>query len=161
GDGLFPSPKEIKMSCSCPDWAGMCKHVAATMYGVGARLDASPELLFTLRAVDHLELIGHAVAEENLNRTLDAAQGGLAGSDLGAIFGIDLDSSEAKPKKRSGGKKPAAKVAAAERPGQPPKTRRGKRAAATAAAGMGDAAVPLARGKSVSRRRSSAPKPAA
>ena len=46
-DGLFPAPREIKMSCSCPDWAGMCKHVAATLYGVGARLDAQPDLLFT------------------------------------------------------------------------------------------------------------------
>ena len=50
--GLFPSPKDIKLSCSCPDWADMCKHVAAVLYGVGARLDASPELLFTLRGLD-------------------------------------------------------------------------------------------------------------
>src|SRR5688572_11664241 len=54
-DGLFPQPKEIKMRCSCPDWAGLCKHVAATLYGVGARLDAAPELLFALRGVDHME----------------------------------------------------------------------------------------------------------
>ena len=58
--GLFPSPKEIAMSCTCPDWAGMCKHVAATLYGVGSRLDRQPDLLFTLRRVDHLELIAHA-----------------------------------------------------------------------------------------------------
>src|SRR6516165_9376112 len=44
--GLFPAPREIEMSCSCPDWAGMCKHVAATLYGVGARLDSAPDLLF-------------------------------------------------------------------------------------------------------------------
>src|SRR5665647_3955327 len=50
--GLFPSPKEIKLSCSCPDWAEMCKHVAAVLYGVGARLDQQPELLFRLRAVN-------------------------------------------------------------------------------------------------------------
>ena len=50
GKGLFPTPEEIKLSCSCPDWADMCKHVAAVLYGVGARLDASPELLFILRA---------------------------------------------------------------------------------------------------------------
>ena len=42
GDGLFPSPREIKMTCSCPDWAGMCKHVAAVLYGAGARLDIAP-----------------------------------------------------------------------------------------------------------------------
>ena len=57
GEGLFPKPAEIKMKCSCPDWAGMCKHVAAVMYGVGARLDNQPELLFLLREIDHLELI--------------------------------------------------------------------------------------------------------
>src|SRR5207302_1183989 len=50
--GLFPSPKEIKLSCSCPDWADMCKHVAAVLYGVGARLDQQPELLFRLNNVD-------------------------------------------------------------------------------------------------------------
>src|SRR6266567_3969458 len=58
--GLFPAPKEIEMACSCPDWAGMCKHVAATLYGVGSRLDYQPELLFKLRGVDHMELIAQA-----------------------------------------------------------------------------------------------------
>ena len=59
--GLFPKPKEIKMRCSCPDYAGMCKHLAAVMYGVGNRLDSSPELLFVLRGVDHRELIEQAI----------------------------------------------------------------------------------------------------
>jgi uncharacterized Zn finger protein len=90
--GLFPKPSEIKMNCSCPDWAGLCKHVAAVMYGVGARLDLSPELLFTLRAVDHLELIGQAVAADNLDKTLGADEtSALAGSDLGELFGIEID----------------------------------------------------------------------
>jgi uncharacterized Zn finger protein len=90
--GLFPQPAEIEMDCSCPDWAGMCKHVAAVLYGVGARLDTAPELLFTLRAVDHLELIGQAVAAENLDRTLGNGQSdALAGSDLGELFGIEID----------------------------------------------------------------------
>jgi uncharacterized Zn finger protein len=56
-DGLFPSPKEIKYHCTCPDYAGMCKHIAAVVYGIGARLDERPELLFVLRGVDHEELI--------------------------------------------------------------------------------------------------------
>ena len=60
-EGLFPKPKEIKMRCSCPDYAGMCKHLAAVMYGVGNRLDSSPELLFELRGVDHQELIEQAI----------------------------------------------------------------------------------------------------
>lgn len=90
--GLFPPPKEIAMKCTCPDWAYMCKHVAATLYGVGARLDNAPELLFTLRDVDHLELISQAVAADNLNEALEGrTEAALAKSDLGQIFGIDLD----------------------------------------------------------------------
>ena len=60
GDGLFPAPGEIKLSCSCPDWADMCKHVAAVLYGVGARLDEQPQLLFVLRGADEAELIAGA-----------------------------------------------------------------------------------------------------
>src|ERR1700678_4431858 len=79
-------------TCSCPDWAGMCKHVAATLYGVGARLDTAPELLFTLRDVDHLDLISQAVAAENLEEALQGkSAGSLGGADLGEIFGIDID----------------------------------------------------------------------
>ena len=91
-DGLFPAPREIQLSCSCPDWAGMCKHVAAVMYGVGARLDRQPELLFVLRGVDEKELI--AQAGKSIPR---AAKGTAAGAkvlrgseDLGDLFGIDM-----------------------------------------------------------------------
>ena len=58
--GLFPSPEEIKLDCSCPDWATMCKHVAAVLYGIGARLDEKPELLFHMRRVDEKALIARA-----------------------------------------------------------------------------------------------------
>ena len=51
-DGLFPAPKEISFNCSCPDWAVMCKHVAAALYGVGARLDEDPMMFFSLRGID-------------------------------------------------------------------------------------------------------------
>jgi uncharacterized Zn finger protein len=47
GTGLFPSPREIRFSCSCPDSAAMCKHIAATLYGIGARLDVEPHLYVT------------------------------------------------------------------------------------------------------------------
>lgn len=67
--GLFPSPKEIKMECSCPDWADLCKHLAATLYGVGARLDHNPELLFLLRGVDPSNLISRASAAEAVRQT--------------------------------------------------------------------------------------------
>jgi uncharacterized Zn finger protein len=90
-DGLFPRPAEIEIKCSCPDWAYLCKHAAAVLYGVGARLDTAPEMLFTLRNVDHLELVGQAVSAESLDKTLSAGSPGLADADLGEVFGIDLD----------------------------------------------------------------------
>ena len=91
--GLFPHPTEIDMDCSCPDYARVCKHIAAVIYGVGVRLDVSPEMLFTLRSVDHSELISQAVAAENLDQSLTSASNALAGSDLGELFGIDLATS--------------------------------------------------------------------
>ena len=72
--GLFPSPDEIKLSCSCPDWADMCKHVAAVLYGIGARLDQQPELLFRLHKVDEKELIAEGrKATSHWRRTAPAA----------------------------------------------------------------------------------------
>lgn len=93
--GLFPQPKEIKMKCSCPDWAVLCKHVAAVLYGVGARLDQEPQLLFVLRGVDHAELVSQAVSDGNLDTALRGTDQALAGEDLGAMFGIELDSAGA------------------------------------------------------------------
>jgi len=88
--GLFPAPREMTMSCSCPDWAGMCKHVAASLYGVGARLDEEPELLFVLRGVDPLELFDAAGSV-----TLEVAAPQLETDDLSAIFGIEIDTAAA------------------------------------------------------------------
>ncbi len=89
-NGLFPKPSEIKLACDCPDWAEMCKHIAAVLYGVGARLDHQPELLFLLRNVDHEELIS---AELDI-QTATAAKGKrrrLAGADLSDVFGVDME----------------------------------------------------------------------
>tara|TARA_B110000503_G_scaffold23800_1_gene37283 strand:- start:101 stop:1093 length:993 start_codon:yes stop_codon:yes gene_type:complete len=88
--GLFPTPSEIKLACDCPDWADMCKHVAAVLYGVGARLDYQPELLFLLRDVDHEELI---IAELDIqSATLkEGKRRRLAGADLADVFGVDMD----------------------------------------------------------------------
>jgi len=86
--GLFPSPKEIKLSCSCPDWAEMCKHVAAVLYGVGARLDQQPELLFRLRSVDEKELI--ASAGTSLPQAKKSSAKVLEEEDLSKLFGLDL-----------------------------------------------------------------------
>ncbi len=90
GKGLFPSPKEIKLSCSCPDWADMCKHVAAVLYGVGARLDASPELLFTLRGVDKSELVAKAGEGLPAAKKPSSSKRVMTGGDLGAIFGVEM-----------------------------------------------------------------------
>ncbi len=92
--GLFPQTSEIEMDCSCPDYAGLCKHLAAVMYCIGARLDFAPELLFVLRDVDHLDLVGEAVAAENLESALTASQSdSLSTNDLGEMFGIELETS--------------------------------------------------------------------
>jgi uncharacterized Zn finger protein len=91
--GLFPKPKEIEMSCSCPDYAGMCKHLAAVMYGVGNRLDSAPELLFGLRGVDHLELIEQAIPSAPIGTGSETPT--LAANDLGAIFDIEIDEAPA------------------------------------------------------------------
>jgi len=88
--GLFPSPEEIKLSCSCPDWAGMCKHVAAVLYGIGARIDQQPELLFRLHEVDEKELIAGAGKALPLSRKAPPAEKVIAGEDLSALFGLDI-----------------------------------------------------------------------
>jgi uncharacterized Zn finger protein len=90
GEGLFPSPREITLTCTCPDWATMCKHVAATLYGVGARLDHEPELLFTLRGVDPAELVQAAIDQPAAANT--SRKGRTLGTDeLSSVFGIDID----------------------------------------------------------------------
>jgi len=93
--GLFPAPSEIKLSCSCPDWAALCKHVAATLYGVGARLDAEPELLFVLRGVDHRQLI--AAGAKALAGAAAAAPAAPSDASLGALFGIEIGGDEEAP----------------------------------------------------------------
>jgi uncharacterized Zn finger protein len=104
--GLFPSPSEIQFSCSCPDDASMCKHVAAVLYGVGARLDAQAELLFLLRAVDHLELIAHAGKDAPKARKVASSKKVLADADLSDIFGIEIAEEAPKKAPRAARKKP-------------------------------------------------------
>ena len=88
--GLFPSPDEIQLSCSCPDWASMCKHVAAVLYGIGARLDQQPELLFKLHKVDEKELIAKAGHGLPLTSKAPVAEKTLGSEDLSAIFGLEM-----------------------------------------------------------------------
>jgi len=99
-NGLFPKPSEIQMDCSCPDSATLCKHVAAVLYGVGARLDQQPELLFVLRNTDHADLIARATDFEVTRK--GSARKTIADDALGSIFGIEIDPSpEARPQAAS------------------------------------------------------------
>ncbi len=118
--GLFPSPKEIQLGCDCPDWATMCKHVAAVLYGIGARLDLQPELLFVLRDVDHHDLISADIQIPKGKSKRRQLSG-----DLSDVFGIELDetmppvktskSKAASKKKTPSVKKPASTKSAVEK----------------------------------------------
>jgi uncharacterized Zn finger protein len=103
--GLFPSPKQIGLRCSCPDSARMCKHVGAVLYGIGARFDHEPELLFRLRSADPAELVSHA-ATGAIAGPRPVAKDKTLGGDLAGVFGIDLDLG---PGEEEPAKKPAAK----------------------------------------------------
>jgi uncharacterized Zn finger protein len=90
GEGLFPSPDEIELSCSCPDWADMCKHVAAALYGVGARLDEKPQLLFVLRGVNESDLFARTGENMSLSKAAPSAANVLDDSDVAALFGLEM-----------------------------------------------------------------------
>lgn len=87
--GLFPLPGEIKFDCDCPDSAGMCKHIAAVMYGVGARLDHSPELLFHLRGVNHEELVDVSAVVTGVAKA-GTSRRRIAPSGLADVFGVEM-----------------------------------------------------------------------
>ena len=133
--GLFPAPGEIDFSCSCPDWADMCKHVAAVLYGVGARLDKQPELLFTLRGVDAKELIAHAGAAAPKTKTAPSAGKMLAETDLADVFGIELaNAPPEKPVKAAKATRPPRQIKAdAAAKAKTPKKTTAKRAVAKTA----------------------------
>lgn len=118
--GLFPHPEEIKLKCSCPDYATLCKHVAATLYGVGARLDEKPEELFVLRHSDHHELIQAAETIGTLKPKTKSTQKTLDDTELSNIFGIDLGES-IKPVSKS---KSTPKKKPAKKPKVKPKTKK-------------------------------------
>ena len=91
GKGLFPTEKEIKFSCSCYDWADMCKHVTAVLYGIGARFDEDPTLFFKLRNIDFEVLLKKTIekkmqsllenSDKKSNRVLDD-------KDVFELFGV-------------------------------------------------------------------------
>ncbi|MGC3998020.1 MAG: SWIM zinc finger family protein [Anaeromyxobacter sp.] len=122
--GLFPAPGQIELSCSCPDWADLCKHVAAVLYGIGARLDHEPELLFRLRGVDEKDLLATAGGSASLSKAAPAQAKVLASDQLSELFGIELAApfqekgvrEDGRPSRRS--RRPTAKAA---RPAVKPK----------------------------------------
>jgi uncharacterized Zn finger protein len=94
GSGLFPKPVEIRFSCSCPDYASMCKHVAASLLGVGARLDAKPELLFRLRGVNENDLVADIGLALPMAKKAPTAGKVLEADDMAALFGLDMGEPE-------------------------------------------------------------------
>lgn len=159
GTGLFPTPREIKLDCSCPDWADMCKHVAAVLYGVGARLDQRPELLFELRRVAAKDLVASAGAGLQTKGKGPAKGKVLADAGLAEMFGIDIDAGAAPAERatpggatvRAGRKAPVkaaakakaaapVKAAAVARPGAAPKRPVAAKRPAAAKAGPARAA---------------------
>ena len=143
GDGLFPAPTEIKLSCSCPDGASMCKHVAAALYGVGARLDQRPELLFGLRGVDERDLIASVGTANNLGAAPTAAPAKVLNhANLAGLFGLDMaegpaaaaPAAIAKARQPAKAAKPKAKAAATRTPAALPRSKAAKAKATRAPA---------------------------
>jgi uncharacterized Zn finger protein len=162
GRGLFPSPQEIDFDCSCPDWAYMCKHVAATLYGIGTRLDDDAGLFFKLRKVKIDDLIQQTLKDQSyklLEKAEKMSSGKIAESDLSGMFGIDMEEgidldfpkttekaagtgkksrkASKAAKTRSAGKKPVAKAPAKKKggpqsPSKPELKKRSQPAAAKA-----------------------------
>ena len=148
--GLFPSPTEIQFSCSCPDWASMCKHVAAVLYGIGARLDTQPEFLFKLRKVGEADLLAKAGRGLALAGKGPAAHKVLATEAVAGVFGLDMAEGAAES--------PAAAAPTGRRP-------RVKTAPATqaekASAAAGRKARSVKQTKKAARRRAAAKKSSA
>jgi uncharacterized Zn finger protein len=88
-NGLLPAASEVSYTCTCPEWNGLCKHIAAVFYDLGRCLDESPDLIFRLLGVDPAELMEEGV--DHLAESL-VVENSLEGSDLGAIFGVVIDS---------------------------------------------------------------------
>jgi uncharacterized Zn finger protein len=139
--GLFPAPAEIEFSCSCPDWASMCKHVAAVFYGIGSRLDHQPELLFKLRKVNEQDLIAKAGSGLPLAKTGPAPEKVLAADRMAELFGLEMAVAEEKPKTKA--------ASVSKKPGRPRRT--------APSAPATENAEPKAKAKKIRGQRSSSP----
>jgi uncharacterized Zn finger protein len=104
GEGLFPNTKEIRLQCSCPDGANMCKHVAAVLYGVGARLDDDPTLFFVLRNVEVDNLISETISQKTetlLEKAKAKSRRIIEDTDISDMFGIEMETEVKKKSKKS------------------------------------------------------------
>jgi uncharacterized Zn finger protein len=119
GTGLFPVPKEIRFRCSCPDWASMCKHVAAVLYGVGARLDQQPDFLFALRRVDANDLIRQVGTDLPESRKRPATRKVLDDALVADVFGIEMAEAYPPAKPAAGRNKPSAGKVTAKKAAKP------------------------------------------
>jgi uncharacterized Zn finger protein len=119
GTGLFPAPKEITFNCSCPDWASMCKHVAAVLYGVGTRLDQQPEFLFALRRVDANDLVSLVGAGLPKSRKRPATGKVLEDALVADVFGIEMAEAQPPAKPAAGRNKPSAGKVTARKAAKP------------------------------------------
>lgn len=144
--GLFPNPKNISFDCSCPDWASMCKHVAAVLYGVGARLDEDPSLFFKLRGVKTEDLLAGAIedtAEKLLEKSKKKGANVIDDADLSDIFGIDMDITPdfGKKKKTAQSAAVATRQKKVDMPPVPARKRNNRKKSGTATAHVADVIV--------------------
>jgi uncharacterized Zn finger protein len=158
-EGLFPKPSDIRFSCSCLDHASMCKHVAAVLYGIGARFDEAPELLFHLRAVNEGDLVAKIDAELPISKTAPAPDKLLEVDDVSAMFGLDMAEAESPikavgdtpaakhPRSGSRSSRASGKASAQEEARAPPKTASGKKVSPRRVARIKEAARKLAQPK--------------
>lgn len=159
GEGLFPCPREITLSCSCPDWASMCKHLAATLYGVGVRLDHEPELLFTLRGVDPTEMVEAAIDRPTADGKTRKGRV-LETHELSSVFGVDIDIDGVSSQEAATPTAPAKRTQLAAKPRKPASPRYRKKTTAMPATKRSAAAKKTA-GKKKSTTAEATPKKAA
>ena len=88
--GLFPLSPDLSLSCDCLDWTTMCKHVAAALYGVGARLDVDPVQLFKLRGVNFEDLIDVNQAVLDVTSTTSGKRRRLGDAAFTDLFDFEI-----------------------------------------------------------------------
>jgi len=91
---LFPrSEQDIDMSCTCPDWANPCKHIAAVFYTLGTEFDRDPFLLLLLRGMSR----EHLLAALREKRAQAAAASAEASAARARADGDRAEGSDCKP----------------------------------------------------------------